>query len=116
MPSMKFSLLTGAEVDSSSEAWRHECECRQLARMTTQSRRALHEKIIKKRGESAGDRIQKDVMTLRLMRDLWSKSRDEIDEAWPQINGRYGWDISQRALQCLESKREYDRAHEVPVA
>lgn len=38
-----YSHLTGAEVDTNSEAWRHECECRWLlANKPTKSTKHLH--------------------------------------------------------------------------
>jgi len=42
MPTV-YSHLAGAEVDSSSEAWRHECECRWLlAAKPTRTQKHMH--------------------------------------------------------------------------
>jgi hypothetical protein len=44
-------LLDGREVDSHSEAWRHECEARAIAKLPTlELRRAWLEDIERKRG------------------------------------------------------------------
>ena len=63
-------LINGTEVDTASEAWRHECEARAiLALPTLAERRAWMETIERKRGMPAAN-------ALRLtMRAIWEESR-----------------------------------------
>jgi hypothetical protein len=59
------SLIDGTEVDSSSEAWRHECEARAIAALPTLAqRRAWLEDLARKRGVIEVDRIRKTLKRL----------------------------------------------------
>lgn len=64
-------LLSGEEVDSSSEAWRHECEGRAIAALPTLAeRRAWLGEIERRRGKDAADRLRET------MRALWSRKTE----------------------------------------
>jgi hypothetical protein len=64
-------LLSGEEVDSSSEAWRHECEARAIAALPTLAeRRACLGDIELRRGKDAADRLRET------MRALWSRKTE----------------------------------------
>jgi hypothetical protein len=53
------TLIDGREVDSSSEAWRHEAEARAIAALPTLGqRRAWLDDIQSKRGKDAADRLR----------------------------------------------------------
>ena len=53
------TLIDGTTVDSSSEAWRHECEARAiLALPTLADRRAHLEAIEARRGKPEADRLR----------------------------------------------------------
>jgi hypothetical protein len=61
------TLLDGTEVDSASEAWRHECEARAIAALPTlPQRRAWLEDIERKRGPDAVKRLR------QTMAQLWA--------------------------------------------
>lgn len=63
-------LLDGTEVDSASEAWRHESEARAIADLRTLGeRRAWLEAIEKRRGQAAADRLR------QTMKALWEHRR-----------------------------------------
>jgi hypothetical protein len=58
-------LVDGAEVDSASEAWRHECEARHiLALPTLPERRAWLEAIEKRRGTDAVKALRRTMLAL----------------------------------------------------
>lgn len=64
----RVKLHDGREVDSDSEEWRHEAECRAIAALPTLAdRRAWLENLEKKRGKEATDRIRET------MRQLWKE-------------------------------------------
>lgn len=68
---MLVRLLSGEEVDSSSEAWRHECEARAIAALPTLAeRRAWLGDIERRRGNDADDRLRET------MRALWSRKTE----------------------------------------
>lgn len=53
------TLIDGRQVDSASEAWRHECEARHVARLPDrQARRDYVERVTAKRGATAGRALQ----------------------------------------------------------
>jgi hypothetical protein len=52
-------LIDGTEADTTSEAWRHECEARAIAALPTLAeRRAWLDDLARKRGPAAADRIR----------------------------------------------------------
>lgn len=52
-------LLDGRDVDSDSEAWRHETEARAIAALPTLTeRRAWLEDVERKRGKDAAERLR----------------------------------------------------------
>ncbi len=56
------TLIDGTEVDSASEAWRHECEARAIAELPTLAdRRAWLESIERKRGLPEADRLRETI-------------------------------------------------------
>lgn len=56
---MIVTLIDGTEVDSASEAWRHECEARAIAALPTLAdRRAWLEAVEKRRGTGEADRLR----------------------------------------------------------
>lgn len=58
-------LLNGTEVPSDSEAWRHECEARQIANMPTLERRREHlAGVAEKRGDAEADRLRGTIAEL----------------------------------------------------
>ena len=57
-------LLDGSLVDSSSEQWRFECECRHIANLPDRvARKRCVGEIAKVRGQSAADQIEGFVRT-----------------------------------------------------
>lgn len=60
------SELTGQPADTSSEEWRHECECRWiLDNIKTREQRREHlKKLALKRGQAAADRVKETSLTL----------------------------------------------------
>lgn len=53
------TLIDGRQVDSASEAWRHECEARYVAELPDRAARQSYlQKVIDKRGAAAGQRLQ----------------------------------------------------------
>lgn len=60
------SELTGEEIDSASEAWRHETECRYVLDQLPdrEARNAYLDAAQKRRGEEAVARIRTDVYRL----------------------------------------------------
>lgn len=74
---MVTSELTGQPVDTYSEEWRHECECRHILGLPDQyARNDLLAGITKRRGSAAAERIRVDVAVIFLMR--------QPDEHWPR--------------------------------
>ncbi|MEY8688414.1 MAG: hypothetical protein AB9M53_00860 [Leptothrix sp. (in: b-proteobacteria)] len=76
-----FSVLAGADVDTASEAWRHDCECRAVLAMTDRDARLKYLfgveerwsdgrlKVVTRgvahiRGREAADRIKSDAMKI----------------------------------------------------
>ena len=65
MTSRACRLHDGTFVDSASEAWRHECEARHVARMrTAEERHAWLEDIARKRGRDEADRLRATVLDM----------------------------------------------------
>jgi hypothetical protein len=64
------TLIDGRQVDSASEEWRHEAECRAVAALPTLAdRRAWLEKLEHKRGKDAVDAIR------ATMKQLWQERK-----------------------------------------
>ena len=63
-------LIDGTEVDSSSEAWRHECEARAIAALPSlEQRRHVLRGVEEARGKAAADALRET------MRKLWEARR-----------------------------------------
>lgn len=58
------TLITGEQVDSSSEEWRLETEARELLRRNTVDRREYLAAVERKRGADAADRLKAVFMKL----------------------------------------------------
>jgi hypothetical protein len=59
-------LRDGSVVSSDSEAWRHECEARAVAKLSTaEERNAWLAAIAVKRGQAAADRLRETVSQLQ---------------------------------------------------
>ena len=57
-------LMDGSLVDSNSEQWRFECECRHIANLTDRvARKRFVDAVAKFRGQSAADEIESFVRT-----------------------------------------------------
>ena len=70
------SELTGQPIDTYSEQYRHECECRHILGLPDQyARNDMLAMIAKRRGAAASERIRVDVAVIFLLR--------QPDEAWP---------------------------------
>lgn len=68
-PRSSMSELTGQPIDTYSEAWRHECECRWLLALPGKhERHAFLAKVAAKRGQAAADRLKIDTLTLYELR------------------------------------------------
>lgn len=53
------TLIDGSRVDSASEAWRHECEARHIARLpTSEQRHDYIASVSKRRGPEAAHALQ----------------------------------------------------------
>lgn len=53
------TLIGGRQVDSASEAWRHECEARHVAGLATlDARRDYLDYVAKRRGDAAGQALK----------------------------------------------------------
>ena len=58
-------LIDGTEVDSASDAWRHECEARAISKLpSTGQRRAWLEDLERPRGKEAADRPRETIKAL----------------------------------------------------
>jgi hypothetical protein len=58
-------LLDGSTSSSESEAWRHQCEARAIAKLSTaQERHAWLRSIAVRRGEEAAERLRETVNQL----------------------------------------------------
>lgn len=58
-------LIDGRSVDSSSEAWRHECEARAiLALPGVQLRRAFLEEVERNRGKAVADALRQTMLKI----------------------------------------------------
>ncbi|MCV2349306.1 hypothetical protein [Paucibacter sp. Y2R2-4] len=63
-------LIDGTEVDSASEAWRHQCEAQTIAALPTLAqRRAWLESLAHKRGPEEVERLR------RTMKALWEEKK-----------------------------------------
>ena len=70
-----FDPITGQEVDTSSEAWRHSCECRWLlANKPTRSQKHLHLYGVEDRAKL----FRFDTRTGR------QELRDDVSSLWPE--------------------------------
>lgn len=59
------TLIDGTQVDSASEAWRHECEARHVAKLPTREQRQDYiASVTKKRGSEAGLALQELATTI----------------------------------------------------
>lgn len=59
------TLIDGSQVDSASDAWRHECEARAVADLRTlDERRAWLEAVEKRRGKPSADRLRATMKAL----------------------------------------------------
>ena len=59
------TLIDGTEVDSASEAFRHECEARAIAALPTLADRRAHLEVIeKRRGKGEADRLRRTIGAL----------------------------------------------------
>lgn len=66
------TLVDGTDVDSASDAWRHECEARAIAALPTLAlRRAWLEQIDRQRCKGQGD------MMRATMRALWDQRKQQ---------------------------------------
>lgn len=66
------TLHDGRQVDSASEAWRHECEARMVAeRPTLEQRREYLDAVERRRGKAAADELR------ATMKALWSARKRE---------------------------------------
>lgn len=63
-------LIDGTEVDSASEAWRHECEARAISKLpSTGMLRAWLEDLERRRGKEAADRLRATIKALWAQRE-----------------------------------------------
>lgn len=58
------TLSDGTEVDTSSEAWRLECEAKAALRLDLNSRRAYLEDIERKRGKAAHEQLKAAIVRI----------------------------------------------------
>lgn len=66
------TLIDGTEVDSASEAWRMECEARQVLRMPTLTvRQEYLATIAKRRGEPASDQLKQKIL------QIWQRNKNQ---------------------------------------
>ena len=57
-------LIDGSVVDSASESWRFECECRHIANLPDRvARKCFVDAVAKFRGQSAADEVESFVLT-----------------------------------------------------
>ena len=68
---LAYSILAGQEVDTSSEAWRHESEARSVAHMpSTQQRHEYVDAVTRKRGAEAGKALRDLATRIRMVEVL----------------------------------------------
>lgn len=66
-------LIDGTEVDSASDAWRHETEARMVAdRPTLAERRAYLDEVERRRGKAAADALR------QTMGEIWMARKKEM--------------------------------------
>ena len=71
------TLIDGTEVDSYSEAWRHELEARRIAGQYFALRRETLEVIGIKRGQAE---VQRLLQTIGAISD--AKARERVERSW----------------------------------
>ena len=65
------TLIDGCQVDSDSEAWRHECEARSVAHIpSTQQRHEYVDAVTRKRGAEAGKALRDLATRIRMVEVL----------------------------------------------
>lgn len=74
---MPISEFTGEILDSRSEEWRHECECRYLLSLPSKFDRLEYIDVRRKRGAASADRLKDDTNKLYHIR----KARREALES-----------------------------------
>ena len=66
-------LLDGTDVDSDSEAWRHECEARMVAaRPTLDERRDYLATVERRRGKAAADGLRETI------KEIWQAGKGTL--------------------------------------
>jgi 5-enolpyruvylshikimate-3-phosphate synthase len=64
------ALLDGRQVDSASEAWRHECEARYIAALPSLAERRIYlTEVERRRGKAEADRLR------ATMKALWKAKK-----------------------------------------
>jgi hypothetical protein len=69
------TLIDGTQADTSSEAWRHECEARAVSRLTsTQLRHEYIAAVRRSRGDAAADALR-DLATAIRVKEILGRSQ-----------------------------------------
>lgn len=58
-------LVDGSEVDSASEDWRHECECRYVMARNAAEQREYSAIVLRNRGQEVVDRMRETMHQMR---------------------------------------------------
>lgn len=103
------SEFTGAPVDTYSDEWRHECECKTLLRMVdADARNAYLTKIERRRGAEAATRLRVDAAALFLLRNpekVWEWYRASF-EATVGLGPVFAHQVMKRARACKEARAQ----------
>lgn len=104
---MVTSELTGQPVDTYSEEWRHECECRHILGLPDQhARNNVLAGIAKKRGQAAADRIRIDVAVIFLLRQPEDQRQRYLDSFLESQGFMFSEAVRIKAECVMEARRE----------
>lgn len=99
------SELTGQPVDTYSEAWRYECECRHILGLpSSDARNALLASIAKQRGKEAADRLRIDAAAIFLTRRQPEDWQMYLDEFTRSVGFTFSEAARIRAERIIEAR------------
>ena len=104
---MVTSELTGQPIDTCSEQYRHECECRHVLGLPDlYARNDLLGLIAKRRGQDAADRIRIDVAVIFLLRQPEDQRKRYLDSFTNSQGFMFSEAVRIRSEGVLEARRE----------
>lgn len=106
-------------MDTTSEAWRHECEVRAVLLMPSDRRRGFIDLVAKRRGAEAGQQLRSDVYLAwvagqadALVKMQWDEDRiDRLLRIQNSSNVRTRADV-EREMNCRLAAKNNEREYE----